>query len=251
MTGKLITSLLLTILLCNANSGSSLESGLTIYCWQGATAFSNLGDPKFAPKWKSVLNEASNRIIIEIYPNRGRLLEMMRTASILYGSTHSGIPKKATEQALQIGKDDSADRLLMASELVKENIKRPRLIIINGFSTFPLLPENAGECLNIASAFGINKETRGRTYLGFEKAHPGPKGDDFFRVFFYFWAGSGGKDMTIKQAIDKSKEYIDKMVRLMGGDNAEKNFLSTGAANIYNDLRILGDPNLMYKDLGR
>jgi len=57
--------------------------------------------------------------------------------------------------------------------------------------------------------------------------------------------------MTIKQAIDKSKEYIDKMVRLMGGDNAEKNFLSTGAANIYNDLRILGDPNLMYKDLGR
>ena len=242
---KILFFIPIFLLLCSP-LGSANKDGLTIYCWQGTDTFSHMGNPEFVPKWKAVLNSGSNNIIIDIRPKRTRLLEMMKSADILYGSSHAGIPKKGNQQGLQIGKEDSDDYLLSASEIAAEGITQPSLIIINGCNTFPLL-DNPNH--NIATAFGIPEDSKERAYIGFKGVHSGPKGDDFFRVFFYFWSGVGGKDLTIKTAAKEAEKYIREMVKKLGGDKAQKYLLSIGAANIYKDLVFHGYEDLRYKDI--
>lgn len=237
----------LLIIMCAASQAHA--QGLKIYCWQGHDTGSNLSDKNFVPKFKNVLNPASNTVTVEIFPSRDRICEMLKTSNILYASTHSGVPKKGTEQALQVGKKDTEGSLLTASEIARLNCQKPALVIINGCCTFPLLGEKPGTCLNIASAFGIKKGKEGRTYIGFKGVHGGAKGDDFFRVFFYFWCGAGGKDLTVTKACEEAEKYIREQVKKQGGDTAQKYYLSTGAANCMKDIEIYGDPNLRYSQI--
>lgn len=245
---KVVVLMCVLVIFCSVISASG-EGGLKIYCWQGFGTGSNLSDKKFAPRFKNVLNPDKNTVTVEVFPAYDRILQMMQSSNILYASTHSGVPKKGNEQALQVGKKDAGRYLLAASEIAAQNCKKPALIIINGCCTFPLLEETPGKCRNIATAFGISKTTRGRTYMGFQGVHSGAKGDDFFRVFFYFWCGAGGKNLTVSEASDKAEQYIREAVAKQGGDAAQKYYLSTGAANCRKDLVIFGDPDLRYADI--
>lgn len=224
------------------------DKRLSIYCWQGHGTGSNLKNPKFEPKWRAVLEDAKNDITIEIFPSAERILEQAKKADILYTSTHSGVPKGATEQGVQIGEKGDPRYVLLASEIALANARRPRLVIVNGCSTLPLLPET-GAVRNLATAFGINAATKGRAYIGFQDVHGGAKGDDFFRVFFYFWSGVGGKDLTLIEAADKARDYINEQVDKLGGDRAQEFLLSKAAATVRKDMVILGDATLRYRDL--
>jgi hypothetical protein len=242
--------LLLGLLLGSLHgAGASGSGGLTIYCWQGGGTGSNLFNKAFTDKWKAVLNPGKNKITMELRPGRERILEMMGKANILYASTHSGIPKKAAEQALQLRNEKTGDYLLWAHEIAAIKSVKPALVVINGCSTYPLIDEEGGKKLNIATALGIYPHTKGRAFIGFEEAHPGPKGDDYFRVFFYFWCGAGNKNYTITEAADKAKEHIETLVNRFGGDEMQKYLLSIGAAEVRKDLRIIGDDNLRYRNL--
>jgi hypothetical protein len=184
-------------------------------------------------------------------PKPERMLEQFAKAHIIYASTHSGIPKgEVVEQGLQIGEKGDPRYVLFAREIAPAKSKA-QLVIMNGCSQFPLLDESDGKVRNVATAFGINKGTKDRAFIGFFGVHPGPKGDSFFRVFFYFWMGAGGKDLTIRQALDQAKQFIVDQVAKQGGDKAQEFFLSTGAANIYDpaDLVVLGNDQLRYRDL--
>jgi hypothetical protein len=224
------------------------DKRLAVYCWQGHGTGSNLKNPKFEPKWRAVLEDAKNDITIEIFPSAERILEQAAKSDILYTSTHSGVPKGATEQGVQIGEKGDARYVLLASEIAAANVRRPRLVIVNGCSTLPLLPEE-GAVRNLATAFGINAATKGRAYIGFQDVHGGAKGDDYFRVFFYFWSGVGGKDLTLAQAADKARDYINEQVDKLGGDRAQEFLLSKAAATVRKDMVILGDATLRYRDL--
>lgn len=231
-------------------AGSAVADKLTIYNWQGFGTGSNLHDPKFTPKWLAVVGAKKDTVVNDLKPKPERMLEQFAKAHIIYGSTHSGLPKEnPTEQGLQIGEKDSGRFVLYAREIAAAKSKA-QLVIMNGCSTFPLLDESDGKVRNVATAFGFDKNTKGRVFIGFEGVHPGPKGDSFFRVFFYFWMGAGGKDLTVREALDKAKLFIKDQVANAGGNKAQEFFLSTGAANIHGkDLNVLGDDQLRYRDL--
>ncbi|MBL9015615.1 MAG: hypothetical protein JNL83_15640 [Myxococcales bacterium] len=232
-------------------AGPALAEKLTVYTWQGFGTGSNLHNPKFTPRWNAVIGGKKDATIVDKKPSPERMLEQFSKAHIIYGSTHSGIPKGSpAEQGLQIGDKGDARYVLFAREIAPAKSKA-QLVIINGCSTFPLIDESDGKVRNMATAFGISKSTKGRAFIGFVGVHPGPKGDSFFRVFFYFWMGAGGKDLTIRQALDQAKQFIIDQVAKQGGDKAQEFFLSTGAANIYDaeDLVVLGDDQLRYRDL--
>jgi hypothetical protein len=233
-------------------AGPAIADKLTIYTWQGAQAASNILGPVFGPRWKAVLTGQKDTAIVELSPTPERMLEQFAKAHIIYGSTHSGVPKDSPpEQGVQVGKKGDARYVLFAREIAAAKAKA-QLVIINGCSTFPLLDEKDGKIRNVATGFGINANTKGRVFIGFIGVHGGPKGDSFFRVFFYYWMGAGGagKDLTVRQALDEAKTFIVDQVAKQGGDAAQKFFLSTGAANIHGkDLQVLGDDGLRYRDL--
>jgi hypothetical protein len=233
-------------------AGPAFAEKLTIYTWQGAQAASNILGPEFGPKWTAVLTGKNDTAIVEASPTPERMLDQFAKAHIIYGSTHSGVPKKSPpEQGVQIGKKGDARYVLFAREMVAAKSKA-QLVIINGCSTFPLLDEKDGKVRNVATGFGIDANTKGRVFIGFIGVHAGPKGDSFFRVFFYYWMGAGGagKDFTVRQALNEAKAFIEDQVKKQGGDAAQKFFLSTGAANIHGkDLVVLGDEELRYRDL--
>jgi len=231
--------------------GPAVADKLVIYSWQGYGTGSNLHHPKFAPRWNAVTTGQKDTAIVDKKPKPERMLEQFAKAHIIYGSTHSGIPKGSPrEQGLQIGEKGDPRYVLFAREIAPAKSKA-QLVIINGCSTFPLIDESDGTVRNMATAFGISKTTKDRAFIGFVGVHPGPKGDSFFRVFFYFWMGAGGKDLTIRQALDQAKQFIIDQVAKQGGDKAQEFFLSTGAANIYDaeDLVVLGNDQLRYRDL--
>ena len=233
--------------------GPALAEKLTIYSWQGFGTGSNLHDPKFAPRWRVATTARKDTVIVDKKPTPDRMLEQFAKAHIIYGSTHSGIPKDSpSEQGLQIGEKGAKRYVLFAREIAPAKSKA-QLVIINGCSTFPLIDESDGVVRNVATAFGITKDTKDRAFIGFVGVHPGPKGDSFFRVFFYFWMGAGGKDLTIRKALEEAKKFITDQVANMGGDVAQEYFISTGAANIYKpeDLIVLGNDQLRYRDLKR
>lgn len=248
LASALVLGVLLAAGLLTSGDAHAEDKRLSIYCWQGHGTGSNLKNPKFEPKWRAVLEDAKNDITIEIFPTAERILERAAASDILYTSTHSGVPKGATEQGVQVGEQGDPRYVLLASEIAAANARRPRLVIVNGCSTLPLLPE-AGAVRNLATAFGITAATKGRAYIGFKDVHGGAKGDDFFRVFFYFWSGVGGKDLTIAEAADKARDYINEQVDKLGGDRAQEFLLSKAAATLRKDLLILGDATLRYRDL--
>ena len=225
---------------------------LQVYCWQGKGTGSNLLNKQFTPKWKAVLNDGKGATIaIDDHPSPEQILERIGKANVVYTNSHSGVPKGGNEQGLQVGDKGSGHYVLLARELAAAKPTRPQLVVINGCSTMPLLPETDGKVRNLATGFGITPGTKGRAYIGFEDVHSGAKGDDYFRVFFYFWSGVGnkGERPTLKQAVTLAKDYIEDQVKKLGGDEAQRFLLSNAAANVAKDLHIVGDEDLRYTDL--
>jgi len=228
------------------------SGNLQVYCWQGKGTGSNLLNPAFTKKWLSSLNDgAGARVTVELFPSPERILDMLGKSNIVFASTHSGLPKGADYQALQVGDKGSGRYVLKASEIAAIRASKPQLVVVNGCNTIPLLPESGGAVRNIATAFGISAATKGRAYVGFQKEHDGAKGDDFFRVFFYFWSGVGSseKRLTLREAADKAQAFIEEQVTRMGGDKAETFFLSNAAASLRKDLEIIGDDRLLFTDI--
>jgi hypothetical protein len=101
----MVRRLLVVFVLLALFPGSAIAEKLTIYTWQGFGTGSNLHDPKFTPRWLAVVGGKKDTVINDKKPKPDRMLEQFAKAHIIYGSTHSGLPKEnPTEQGLQIGR---------------------------------------------------------------------------------------------------------------------------------------------------
>src|SRR5688500_5024511 len=113
----MVRRILLLFAFVAAFSTPAAAEKLTVYTWQGYGTGSNILNPKFAPKWKAVLTGKSDTAVVEKSPTPERMLEQFSKAHIIYGNTHSGVPKKAAEQGLQVGQKGSARYVLTAQEI--------------------------------------------------------------------------------------------------------------------------------------
>jgi hypothetical protein len=233
--------LLLAIFLSGPRAGAAQH---TVYTWVGYDCGSHLLVPKFLGFWRSVTD--SPALVVQNKPSAAAMLAGFQNADIVYGTTHSGVPKGGAEQALQVGKKGTPGYVLTASQIAASNCTRPKLVVINGCATFPLLDEEAGQVRNLSSGFGIHDNTKGRAYIGFRGVHAGIRGDGYFRIFFAVWRT---EKLTLAAAKVRAVEFIDDHIQRFGGDAAGKRYITAGDSKIANDLEILGDDTLRYADL--
>ncbi len=213
----------------------------SMYAWLGAEAAGRLGSSDFDDFFRRAAKIAD--MVIELRPSKGRILEQMATADILYANTHSGYPKSGVPRmVLQTGKGKTEDDQLSAIEIaqaLKGGAHLPRLVIIDGCNTLAP-PPGGGRLLKIHEALQIKADTKGRAYLGFAKAIVGVRGDEFFRIFFAKWT---------HEPYPTLEEARQQAIAFLAAPPAGQKYVDKRAAEIGEAVQIVGDAGLTWPAL--
>jgi hypothetical protein len=246
-------ALLMILLIGAVGTTLALDTGnLKMYCWLGEGTgglFGHVeGNSKFDDFFLNAVKIKDTKI--DLRPPKQKILNEIEDADVIYANTHAGCTEEGPSRMII----KTGDAEGPANEITAQEIKDlyqgashlPTLIIITGCKTLAECGDNA---LKINEAFQIYPNTKGRTYIGFDKAVTGGCGDSFFRIFFAQWTSTPYP--TLAEARDRTTAFFSK--ELPEGQK----FLDPGAwilpgcppKKIGEMMSIIGDESLTFDKL--
>ncbi len=163
-----------------------------------------------------------HKVEFHLKPTREQIVPLIRKADVLYNTSHQGDTNYKGMQWFSVTPSESnkqfskGDNSIFTSGNVKETLrhgKGPKLIIFNlckSMKPVGVQPENM-----FSTAFGINKDTEGRVFVGWTNFVVGKTGDRIFKYILEKWSkNSNGESMSFLEAFNlfdwkkEKKEHI-------------------------------------------
>lgn len=152
--------------------------------------------------------------------NAEQTLHSLTRADLFYFSGHTIGNLDPPMQAIQVrGSDRGRPGKLTAVDIRKHLVAHatgPRLVILVGCQTMNL-NDGVPPAFRLNSAFGIQRESRGRAFLGYETPIVGAMADDTMSKLIEYWTqpNENGVWPTIEEAV----KFVQSPIKIVGDSN--------------------------------
>ncbi len=154
--------------------------------------------------------------------NARRTLLAMQQSDVFWFSGHSGQVPGQPVQVLQVADEsrDASGKALLSALEVRDALRGrggPRLVVINGCITTNLYDGISTEN-RLSTAFGINSQSKGRAYLGWDLEIVGKHADDYILTLLSLWTkpDQTNRYLTLAEARERTPEANNRKVTIIG-----------------------------------